>query len=89
MAGLFSTLKEQVMKMLPKLIEQNESEVEAKLRELLRTVKASNPAESQLFLTNWRKLNTAIETELSAAPAAPVPTGGKRKRTRKLKHRKH
>lgn len=84
MEGLFSRLKDQLMKMLPTLIEQNESEVEAKLREMLRTVKASNPAESQLFLTNWRKLNTAIESELSAAPAA-----GKRKRTRKLKHRKH
>jgi cell division septal protein FtsQ len=87
MASFFSGLKDQVMKMLPALIEQNEPMVEQKLRETLRTIKASNPSESQLFLTNWRKLNTAIESELSAAPVAP--TAGKRKRTRKLKHRKH
>jgi hypothetical protein len=87
MATFFSGLKDQVMKILPDLIEKNEPRLEANLREMLRTIKASNPAESQLFLTNWRKLNTAIESELSAAPVAP--TAGKRKRTRKLKHRKH
>lgn len=89
MAAFLSGLKDQVMKMLPGLIEQNEPALESKLRETLRTIKASNPAESQLFLMNWRKLNTAIESEL-AEPAPPAaPTAGKRKRTRKLKHRKH
>jgi len=86
MAAFLSGLKDQVMKMLPGIIEQNEPALESKLRELLRTIKTSNPEKAQLFLTNWRKLNTAIESEL-AAPAAL--SAGKRKRTRKLKHRKH
>ena len=83
MASFFSGLKDQVMKMLPALIEQNEPMVEQKLRETLRTIKASNPSESQLFLTNWRKLNTAIEAELSA------PVAGKRKRKQTIRRRKH
>lgn len=83
MAAFLSGLKDQAMKMLPGLIEQNEPGLESKLRETLRTIKASNPAESQLFLTNWRKLNAAIESELAA------PSAGKRKRTHKVKHRKH
>jgi hypothetical protein len=84
MAAFFSGLKDQIMKMLPTLIEQNEPMVEQKLRETLRTIKASNPNESQLFLTNWRKLNTAIEAELAA-----VPTAGKRKRKQTIRRRKH
>lgn len=83
MASFLSGLKDQVMKMLPGLIEQNEPMVEQKLRETLRTIKASNPAESQLFLTNWRKLNSAIEAELSA------PTAGKRKRKQTVRRRKY
>ncbi len=83
MASILSGLKDQVMKMLPSLIEQNEPMLEQKLRETLRTVKASNPNEAQLFLTNWRKLNAAIESELVAS------TAGKRKRKQTVRRRKY
>jgi hypothetical protein len=86
MASLLSGFKDQVTKMLPMLIEQNEPMLEQKLRETLRTVKASNPNEAQLFLANWRKLNTSIEAELSA-PAMPV--AGKRKRKQTVRRRKY
>ena len=83
-----NTLKGQ----LPVLIEKFEPEMEKALRENLRKIKETNPAEASLFLTQWKKLSKAVEEELSAhvAPAEVNPfKGGKsKKRTRKLKHRK-
>lgn len=64
---------------LPSLIEKFEPELEKALRDTLRAVKASNPSEAQLFLTNWKKLDAAIKAELESpapAPVAPVMTGG-------------
>lgn len=83
-----NTLKGQ----LPGLIEKFEPEMEKALRENLRKIKASNPSEAGLFLTQWSKLNKAVQEELSA-PVAPAEVnpfkGGKsKKRTRRLKHRK-
>lgn len=79
MASLvLNTLKSQ----LPLLVEKYEPEIEAKLRESLRTIKAAHPEEASIFLTNWNRLNTAVQSELA------VPTiGGKKRKTRKHKKR--
>lgn len=66
------------------LVEKFEPEIESKLRESLRSIKASRPAESQLFLTNWTKLNNAVQQELGT----PATMGGRKKRrTQKNKKR--
>jgi hypothetical protein len=75
---VLNTLKSQ----LPMLVEKFEPEIESKLRESLRTMKMSHPEETRIFLTNWTKLNNAVQAELST-PAM----GGKRKKTRKSKKR--
>lgn len=82
-ALVLNTLKTQ----LPMLVEKFEPEIERKLRESLRTIKATRPEESALFLSNWTKLNKAVQEELgSSAPVSDV--GGKRRRkTRKHKKR--
>lgn len=81
-AFVLNTLKSQ----FPLLIEKYEPEIESKLRESLRTIKMSHPQESQLFLTNWTKLNKAVQEELGAAPPPPA-MGGKKRKTRKHKKR--
>jgi hypothetical protein len=79
MASLvLNTLKTQ----LPLLVEKYEPEIEAKLRESLRTIKTARPEEAGIFLTNWNRLNTAVQAEL-ATPAM----GGKKRKTRKHKKR--
>jgi hypothetical protein len=77
-AIVLNTLKTQ----LPVLVEKYEPEIEAKLRESLRTIKAAHPDEASIFLTNWNKLNNAVQAEL-ATPAM----GGKKRKTRKHKKR--
>lgn len=77
---VLNTLKSQ----LPLLVEKYEPEIEAKLRESLRTIKAAHPDEASIFLTNWNKLNNAVQAEL----VTPVPAmGGKKRKTRKHKKR--
>ncbi len=88
MAGLFSGLKTQAMAMLPQLVQTAGPQIE----EAIKTgIGKMNPQQQQLFLTNWKKLDTVVQTTISQpVQAAPVvPAAGKRKRTRKLKHRKH
>ena len=68
-----------VVNQIPNLIEKFEPMLESTLRSNLKKVKAEHPERTAVFLTNWRKLNTAIETELGAAPGV----GARRKRTRR------
>ena len=77
-ALVLNTLKSQ----LPLLVEKYEPEIEAKLRESLRNIKTAHPEEASIFLTNWTKLNNAVQAEL-AAPAM----GGRKRKTRKHKKR--
>ena len=70
-----------VVNQIPSLIEKFEPMLESSLRSNLKKVKAEHPERATQFLTNWRKLNTAIESELGAP--APVKTGARRKRTRR------
>lgn len=93
MAFVMNAVKSQ----LPFLIEKFEPDMEKALRENLRKIRASNPQEAKLFLTEWVKLNKAVQDELSgpvSPPTGDIPQvnpfkGGKsKKRTRRLKHRK-
>ncbi len=84
MAEFLSGLKTQVMAMLPQLIETAEPQMESKLREVLRSIKTTKPAEAGLFLSNWKKLDKAVQEELSDLPTV---SAGRRKKTRKVKKR--
>lgn len=77
---VLNTIKSQ----LPMLVEKYEPEIEIKLRDSLKAIKATHPEEAGIFLTNWNKLNNAVQQEL----AAPPTMGGKyRKRRRTHKKR--
>ena len=88
MAGLLSGLKTQAMAMVPQLIETAEPQISQAIKTALQKM---NSSQQQTFLTNWNKLDTVVKTTLSQPVATtPVtPSAGKRKRTRKLKHRKY
>jgi len=79
---------------LPGLIEKYEPKIESSLRDSLSKLKVSNPTETQLFYTNWKKLNKVVDETLAGTPAlatSPDSTdmkGGKRTRRRRRKHRK-
>ncbi len=81
MAGLFAGLKEKAIAMLPQLIETAEPQIEAQLRQIIRDMKMKNPEQVATFYTNWKKLNTMIDSELGQV-------AGRRKRTRKIKRTK-
>lgn len=82
-----------VTSQLPGLIEKYEPKIESSLKDTLSKLKVSNPAETQLFYTNWKKLNKVVDDTLSgpASPQAEAPessAGGKRTRRKGRKHRK-
>jgi hypothetical protein len=58
---------------LPSLIEKFEPEIEKALRSTLKSVKASNPREADLFYTNWKRLSKAIDEELGSPAPTSVP----------------
>lgn len=70
-----------VTSQLPKLVETYEPQIENTLRTTLRNMKAKYPNEANLFLTNWTKLNKAVQEELA-------PVGGRKKRTLRRKGHK-
>ncbi len=76
---VLSTLKTQ----LPILVEKFEPEIESKLRESLRTMKMAHPEETGIFLTNWIKLNKAVQEELGTS----ATMGGRKRKTRRNKKR--
>ena len=71
-----------VTSQLPGLIEKYQPAIESSLRLNLTKLKNSNPKETALFYTNWKKLNKAVEETLGGT------TGGKRTRRSRRKHRK-
>ena len=84
-----------VTSQLPGLIEKYEPKIESSLKETLSKLKVSNPNETELFYTNWKKLNKVVDETLAGTPAAPTSTestdmkGGKRTRRNRRKQRKH
>jgi hypothetical protein len=72
---------------LPMLIEKFEPQIQAGLRASLKTMKAQHPEQAALFLTNWNKLNAAVNSELAPPPVGAPPMGARRrvKRTRRNK----
>ena len=75
-----------VTSQLPSLIEKYEPKIESSLKETLSKLKVSNPAETQLFYTNWKKLNKVVDDTLTETT---VPMGGKRTRRKGRKQHKH
>ena len=80
---------------LPELVEKYEPKLEQGLRTALRSLKTNHPDHAASFLTNWSKLNGAVQQELtvtspgaSAPSLAPVQSAARRKRTRRRHHRK-
>jgi hypothetical protein len=81
---------------LPALVEKFEPELESGLRTVLKKLKTEHPDEAVLFLTNWTKINKAVQQELvvtspgATAPSlAPVQSAARRKRTRRTRrHRR-
>jgi hypothetical protein len=74
---ILGTIKSQ----LPLLVEKSEPQIEAGLVSALQTMKTQHPAEAQLFLQNWKKLDSAVQRELAVS-------AGRRKRTLKRKANK-
>ena len=84
---------------LPELVEKYEPKLEQGLRSALKNLK-QHPPHDTAFLSNWNKLNTAVQQELGGPPGAtapvlaPVPgpavgVGRRGKRTRRTRrHRK-
>ena len=81
MAMLFAAAANSARKMaidkIPSLIETYEPQIEIQLKSSLVAMK---PAEQNVFLTNWNKINTVVQTTLA-------PIGARRKRTRR-RHRR-
>ena len=82
-----------ILGQLPGLIEKYEPKIEETLKAALIKMKASNPNETELFHTNWKKLNKLVEDTLSGPEAPPAEdpqaaAGGKRTRRKGRKHRK-
>jgi hypothetical protein len=75
---------------LPGLIETAEPQIEAALRRSLQDIRTNRPQSAQIFLTNWKKINKAVQEELPSAAQPPSFFGNGVKRTRKTaKRRKH
>lgn len=93
MASFLSGIKNQAMAMVPQLIQTAEPQIEAAISNAMKTM---TPAQKATLSTNLNKLNTVVQREATAPPAAPPAMGGRRrktmkgkKRTHKVKHRKH
>jgi len=87
-----------VTSQLPGLIEKYEPKIESSLRDTLSKLKVSNPNETELFYTNWKKLNKVVDDTMAGTPVPAVPNapaaataaaGGKRTRRKGRKQRKH
>jgi hypothetical protein len=71
MSGLFSSVQNAAIPMLLNFLQSNEAMLQSGLVSKLAELKISNPTQYNLALTNWRKLNTAVE---ASAVAQPIPT---------------
>lgn len=74
LSGSLSSMAEAtVIPLIFKYIETKEPALETALVGEITKLKTSNPSEFNIFLNNWRKINSAIER--SIVPVPP-PTGG-------------
>ena len=71
MSGLLSSLTNVSNAAVPFLfnaLQSNEPAIQAAIVSKLTEIKTSNPAQYNMFLTNWRKLTAAIEQSAMTAP---------------------
>jgi hypothetical protein len=86
MNSLFSGLKDQAMGMLPDLIQNSKVPIQTALREFITKNKVNNPNAARVFSDNFNEINSVVQSEM-AKPV--VPTGGKRRKTKRVtKHKK-
>ena len=87
-----------VISKLPALVEKFEPELEKGLRTGLKKLKTEHPDQAAGFLSNWSKLNTAVQQELAVASPgatapslAPAPEGqnAAARRSKRTKRRRH
>jgi hypothetical protein len=71
MSGFFSSVQSAVVPMLINFLQSNEAILQSGLVSKLAELRMSNPTQYNLALTNWRKINAAIE---ASAVAQPIPT---------------
>jgi uncharacterized protein YmfQ (DUF2313 family) len=73
------TARDTAMSQIPVLIEQYGEQVDAALVSALTKLKEEHPEKARLFLDHWRPINANVEKVLGS--------GGRRKRTRRHKHK--
>ena len=78
---LKNAARDAASKQIPDLIQKYEPSIEKSLSVALKTLKTEHPEEAQLFLTNWKKIDSVVKSVLSSA-------GGKRTRRNKQNSRK-
>ena len=82
LSSITQAASDAVVPMIFKYIETNEPKLEQLIVDKLTQIKTSNPTEFNLFITNWRKANAAIERSATTtmggySPMSPSPiTGG-------------
>ena len=75
---------------LPYLVDfiaKNEDTVSKKITEALTLLKEKDAEKAVIFKSKWNLLNEAVQKSLEDVTAS-APTGGKRTRRRRRKHRK-
>jgi len=74
---------------LPALIATAQPQIEAALRRSLQDLRTKRPESAQIFLTNWKKINRAVQEELPSTQQSPSFFGGVKRTRKTAKRRKH
>lgn len=67
------------MAQIPGLVEKSEPQIENALRSAIQKM-SGHPDEARIFQTNWKKLNSVVDSELSKIVSPPPTDVGGRKR---------
>lgn len=81
-------VKTQAMALLPTLIQNSKPEIE---KAIVTGMQKMSPQQKQVFSSNLNEINTIVQRENTEQPATLVPStmGGKKRKTRTRKTRKH
>jgi hypothetical protein len=80
----FAALRSAALAKVPEFIEKYEPQMEEAIKSALGTMK-QHPEETTIFLSNWKKLDSIVRSELEPSSTAivPIETAGRRKRTKR------
>lgn len=81
-------VKTQAMALLPTLIQNSKPEIE---KAIVTGMQKMSPQQKQVFSSNLNEINTIVQRESIEQPATLTPPtmGGKKRKTRTRKTRKH